>query len=127
MLKRFTIWLLIFAVSAANFSMAFVYAGFKVNQSYISKTLCINRFRPAMHCDGKCYFMRKLKQAEENEKKQTERDGSVRLEISFCQEPFNFVFIQPQILKGERSSFVNYTYTCINRYKDAIFKPPPSA
>ena len=125
MLKRLTTWLLIFAVFAANFSTAFIYFGLKINQSYIAQNLCINRSRPGLHCNGHCYFMRKIKQAEENEKKQAERDGSVRLEVSFCQEPFRITFTAPPIIAVNTGSFADYTCAYSSRYKNAIFKPPP--
>ncbi|HVW95966.1 MAG TPA: hypothetical protein VHA56_08360 [Mucilaginibacter sp.] len=64
MLKQFTAWLLIFSVLTVNYSRLFVYAGFKLNQSYITAKLCENRDKPFLHCNGKCYLMKKIKQAE---------------------------------------------------------------
>ncbi|WP_183867647.1 hypothetical protein [Pedobacter cryoconitis] len=64
----------------SNFSRLFIYAGFELNQKYIASTLCENRDKPEIHCNGKCYLMKKLKQAEEKEKKQEQdsyRKGSV--------------------------------------------------
>ncbi len=70
MLHRFIAISLLFALIGSNFSRFFIYAGFEVNQKYISEKLCENRDRPWMHCNGKCFLMKKLKQAEEKEKKQ---------------------------------------------------------
>jgi hypothetical protein len=67
MLKQLTAWLLIFSVFTVNYSRLFVYAGFKLNQNYIASKLCENRNRPWMHCNGKCYLMRKIKQAEDKQ------------------------------------------------------------
>src|SRR5882757_3823613 len=67
MLKRLTAWLLIFSVLTVNYSRLFVYAGFKLNQSYIAANLCENRNQPQLHCNGRCYLMKKLKQAEEKQ------------------------------------------------------------
>ncbi|HZX59358.1 MAG TPA: hypothetical protein VFE54_11555, partial [Mucilaginibacter sp.] len=72
--KQITAWLLIFSVLTVNYSRLFVYAGFKLNRSYIAANLCENRNKPLMHCNGKCYLMKKLKQAEEKEKS-TEREN----------------------------------------------------
>lgn len=66
-IRRITILLLIVAVLSANFAQLFVFAGFSANQKYIATTLCENRARPWLHCDGKCYLMKKIKQAEEKE------------------------------------------------------------
>ena len=50
-----------------------VYAAFEVNQNYIATTLCENKARPWMHCNGQCYLMKKIKATEEKEKKQEEQ------------------------------------------------------
>jgi hypothetical protein len=67
MLKQLTAWLLIFSVLTVNYSRLFVYAGFKLNQSYITAKLCENRDKPFLHCNGKCYLMKKIKQAEDKQ------------------------------------------------------------
>jgi hypothetical protein len=67
MLKRLTAWLLIFSVLTVNYSRLFVYAGFKLNQSYITAKLCENRNKPFLHCNGKCYLMKKIRQAEDKQ------------------------------------------------------------
>lgn len=40
-----------------------------INQDYIAEYLCINKDKPEMHCDGKCYLMQMLEE-QSNEKKQ---------------------------------------------------------
>ena len=124
MLKRLTIWLMIFAVFVANFSIAFVYVGFKLNQQYIVQNLCINRFKPSLHCNGKCYFMRKLKQAEDNEKKRAARGSLNRVEISFFQDPFSISFIEPSIIDKAAINIQTFAYAYRSQYLDTIFRPP---
>ena len=67
MLQRITAYLLIFSLVTVNFSHLFIYAGFEMNRNYIATKLCENRDKPWMHCDGKCYFMKKIKQAEDKQ------------------------------------------------------------
>jgi hypothetical protein len=67
MLHRLTAYLLIVSLVSANFSRFFVYAGFELNKDYIATKLCENRNKPQLHCNGKCYFMKKIKQAEEKQ------------------------------------------------------------
>jgi len=126
MLKRLTVWLLIFAVFAANFSAAFVYVGFKANESYIAKTLCINRFNPGLHCNGRCYFMQKIKQAEENEKKQGAKGHSSRVEISFFQQPFSISFLEPALSGEDKPNFSSLDYLYTSHYLNSVFRPPKS-
>ena len=68
MLRRAVSLFLLLAVVSANFGRLFVYAGFGMNQKYIASNLCENRDKPWMHCNGHCYLMKKMKQAEEKEK-----------------------------------------------------------
>jgi len=74
MLKRWLALFLIVALIGANFQRFFVYAGFEANRSYIAQVLCENKARPFLHCNGRCYLMKKMKQAEEKEKNQ-EKEG----------------------------------------------------
>lgn len=67
MLKQLTAWLLIFSVLTVNYSRLFVYAGFKLNQSYITAKLCENRDKPFLHCNGRCYLIKKIRQAEDKQ------------------------------------------------------------
>eukprot|EP01037_Dinobryon_pediforme_P014796 gene14796-14928_t len=124
MFKRFIIWLLIFAVFAANFSTALVYVEFKINQTYISNHLCINRNKPWMHCNGHCYFMLKIKQAEEHDRKQNAKDTLAKMEVSFCQEPFRIAFIEPISLASKKSIFLHNGFQYGSSFIENIFKPP---
>lgn len=127
MLKRLTAILLLATMISSNCSLFFVYAGFEINQKYIAENLCINRDKPWLHCNGKCYFMRKVKQAEENEKKQEAKDNLSRLEVSFFQEPFKIAFIEPVILETTQSTFPHYTFQYSSSYIETIFRPPKQA
>lgn len=124
MSKRFTAILLLLALINCGFSRFAVFAGFELNQKFIAENLCVNKARPWMHCNGKCYFMKKIKQAEENEKKQAERDGLSRLEVSFFSEPFTIAFLEPVAIEKTSSEFTTYTYQYFSRYIDTIFRPP---
>jgi len=64
---KITAVLLIIAIVSSSFSRFFIYAGFELNKNYIATKLCENRNRPWMHCNGKCYLMKKIRQAEEKQ------------------------------------------------------------
>lgn len=83
MLRRLISLFLLLAVMSANFSRLFVYAGFGLNQKYIASTLCENRSRPWLHCNGKCYLMKKVKQAEEREKSEERQTQKSLFQDSF--------------------------------------------
>jgi hypothetical protein len=88
MVRRFIAYLLIVALVSVNFSRLFIYAGFELNRNYIATKLCENRDKPWLHCNGKCYFMKKIRQAQEKEKSD-ERQSQKNLfqEAFFAQKP----------------------------------------
>ena len=83
MLRRVISLFLLLAVISANFSRLYVFAGFGLNQKYIAANLCENRSRPWLHCDGKCYLMKKVKQAEEKEKNEERQTQKSLFQESF--------------------------------------------
>ena len=58
-------YILLVAIMLPTLSPWGTIAYFKLNREYIAKVLCENRKRPELHCDGKCYLAKKLKQQQE--------------------------------------------------------------
>lgn len=68
-MKAFFSYLLILLVLLQTFSREVLVVDFTLNQATITARFCVNKARPQLHCDGKCYFAKKLKQQEERESK----------------------------------------------------------
>ncbi len=68
-MKAFFSYLLILLVLLQTFSREVLVTDFTLNRATITARFCINKARPQLHCDGKCYFAKKLKQQEERENK----------------------------------------------------------
>ncbi|MBN8588883.1 MAG: hypothetical protein J0L94_11255 [Rhodothermia bacterium] len=49
-------------------------------QDYIRKVLCINRNKPGMQCNGKCYLRLRLQKTDQDQQKQQEK-GSVEQQL----------------------------------------------
>ncbi len=124
MLKRVTATCLLIAVISSNYSLLLVYAGFALNKKYVADNLCINRSRPLLNCNGKCYFMKKVKQAQENEKNQESHDNLNRLNLSYFQEPFRLTLVEPAITDLSLPSSFSYSYQYSNSYLTTVFRPP---
>src|ERR1700744_4970155 len=84
--------LLIVAVISSSFSRVLMYAGFEMNQKYIAQNLCINKDRPWLHCNGHCYFMKKIQQAEEKEKSDNSQSQKNRLQETDVETIAKFYF-----------------------------------
>jgi len=124
MVRRVFIFFLMLSTLSANFSRLAISVGFDLNRKYIADHLCENRNRPWMHCDGKCYFMRKIRQAEENEKKQGTKDNFDRLEVTFFQTVHEFEFQNPAYAIQVQFNVTDYRYWYSNPIVKGIFKPP---
>ena len=85
MKHKITAVLLIIAIVGCSFSRFFIYAGFELNKNYIAAKLCENRNRPWLHCNGKCYLLKKLKQAEEKQNASERESQKNLVQESFCE------------------------------------------
>lgn len=47
-----------------SFGRELLVLNFAVNQAAITAKYCVNKARPRLHCDGKCYLARQLRRAE---------------------------------------------------------------
>ena len=98
-------WIAILILSSIllqTFSRAGIYISFKVNQNYIARVLCVNKDKPKLNCNGKCFLAKKLKQAEQQEQQKVLLKT---LEVNLCyQDWYAFDFqrassvVVPQIL-----------------------------
>ncbi len=104
-----------------SFSKVGVYLSFRVNQTYIAKTLCINKAKPELRCNGKCYLAKKLKQAEEQEQKQN-ASKLPQLVLGFHPLP-TFCFLRTsQLINPSLASF--YLPSLVQTFPMGIFHPP---
>jgi hypothetical protein len=89
--------ILILLVMSQTFNHWFMVMGFRLNQDYIAKNICENRFRPKMNCNGNCVLMKKLRQ---QEKEEQNSPVTVKLELS-------------TIIISSRSFFANTDFTSV--------------
>jgi len=124
MFKKLVSILLLLALIGSNFSRYFVFASFQINKQYIVEKLCENRKRPQLQCNGNCYLMKKLKQAEESEKKQAEKNELNNIEICLLQQTFDLPSASPLIdtKLSKLSSLCPFIY--VSHHIDSIFRPP---
>ncbi len=93
-MRIISVVILFACMMAATFSDSFMIASFKFNQQYISKTLCINKDKPAMHCNGNCYLNRQLEKTEKSASPINTKSNQ-RFQIQFCNtitEPVHTIY-----------------------------------
>lgn len=102
-----------------------LYLDFEVRRDYIIANLCVNRNRPQLHCDGKCYLAKKLAALEEQEKKQAEKDYMTKL-LFQPMELKSYELDMPSAQLRE-SNLVSYNFSLqgkISKLSPDIFHPP---
>lgn len=98
---------------------------YAVNYEYISKVLCENKEKPAMHCNGKCHLMKELAKASETEKPiSSDKKAPVNtLNDLFVEELHAFDWgIFDAYTKPSLNTFDANLYAHLNAH--AIFHPP---
>ncbi len=68
-MKAFFAYFCISLVLLQSFSREVLLVDFTLNQTVITARYCVNKARPLLHCDGKCYFAKKARQQEERQNK----------------------------------------------------------
>ncbi|MCO5935808.1 hypothetical protein NAF17_09655 [Mucilaginibacter sp. RB4R14] len=123
MLHRLTAYLLIVSLVSANFSRFFIYAGFELNRNYIATKLCENRNKPQLHCNGMCYLMKKVKQAEEKQNTEDRQAQKNLFQEATYNQPAQVKFY-PVLLSVTKVP--NYRFQ-LPQQSANIFQPPQLA
>jgi len=123
MKNRLIAIILLLALVGANLSGFFIYAEFKVNQKYIAAMLCENRDKPQLHCNGKCYLMKKLKDAEEKEKKQEQANLKKGTQDVFIVTTPLVVLFDEVKVKKEKPARHSFQLPLVS---SEILHPPPA-
>jgi len=122
-MKWVVIPILLFLILTQVFGKWIVVAEFNIYRNYIAKNLCENRYRPMLHCNGKCVLMKKMA-AEEN---QSSLPGNVKLNV----ETFLFVDTHVEYL-GKNFPIFSKRFAPLKFYYHsqpflpAVFHPPLS-
>lgn len=122
MKKVFAILFLIVFSFQAFYSSALT-VWFYSNQSKITELFCVNKAKPEMKCNGKCYLSKKLKESNSDA---TEQPSALKqlVEISLCVvATFNYNF---KIESYKQTLNPYYFNVYFFRHETSIFHPPLS-
>lgn len=102
-----------------------LYLDFEIRRDYIVANLCVNRDKPMMHCNGKCYLAKRIAEAKEKDAKQAEHDYLSHL-IYQVMDSREVVYAAAPVTFEIRTSLpyqYNSPFTARNLIAD-IFHPP---
>ncbi len=109
--------------------MPLIYLDFELRRDYIVKNFCINKNRPQLNCDGKCYLAKRIAAAQEKEQQEAERNFVYQLCETIAEpiRPFLSFFCEPP---GEVNEHISFSYASgLNGTLliSGIFHPPLEA
>ncbi|WP_420570756.1 hypothetical protein [Kordia sp.] len=96
-------------------------ANYLINQDYIAEFLCINKDKPELECNGKCYLAKQLKETSEEKEKnlppiamEEYPIGIIDLTVFLSEKPYiEFLHCNSHYLN-------NYKFSYLSR----VFHPP---
>lgn len=65
-----------------------IYFNWKINQELITQKYCVNKDKPMLHCDGKCYLMKKMNQLDLEEKQERQKFPFPTQKLKQVETPF---------------------------------------
>lgn len=120
MKQKITAVLLIIAIVSGSFSRFFIYTGFKMNRKYIATRLCENRNKPWLHCNGKCYLIKKIRQAEEKQNNAERESQKNLVQECYCENRTQLRFYTHLIMELK----IPNNLIELPQGHDVIFRPP---
>lgn len=118
------IWLI--TTILPTFSQWGTIAYYKVNKEYITRVLCQNRDKPKLHCNGKCYLAKKLKEQQQKQDQQTSDRVESIPTLQLFASPLAFFEFPAEHLPV--SSIDNFSYKLASYQAPlSILVPPPCA
>ncbi|MDO7877397.1 hypothetical protein Q5H93_21835 [Hymenobacter sp. ASUV-10] len=64
-----------------SFGRELLVVDYALNKARITRLYCVNKARPRLHCNGRCYLAQKLRKAAETEKKAPAGPEKVKYEV----------------------------------------------
>lgn len=123
LLRRLNISLLIVLCCVVILQPLYPVIVYQTNFNFIAKHLCINRDKPWMHCDGKCYLKKEFNNIFNDQQKHPEHLSLYNFKFSDFTDQLN-IFSPP----APAAIKINYPKIDYNDYHfnflQSIFRPP---
>ncbi|MBL3656011.1 hypothetical protein [Fulvivirga sediminis] len=107
------------------FQAPIVYVAFKVQQDYIAKNLCENRFKKITVCRGSCVLQEDLEAIMDlGSDKKTEHSASIKLENSPYCILDHLISNQQSLFELSTVKYAHYREKLVSNYISDFFIPP---
>ena len=102
-----------------------IVANWWLNRDYVARVLCINRDKPALHCNGKCHLAKQLRAADAAEQQQPWGGKQAFQEITlFCAPVVPLRVLPPPTFGGAASTYATLRVPAYNWDRPGPDHPP---
>ena len=124
-MKRLLAYFLTVLLLLQSFGRELLVLNFAVNQNAIAQQYCVNKARPSLRCNGKCFLAKQLRRAENGPAKSPTNDlAKVKFEVV---APTGSLGLRPPVWVG-RASNLRFAPLAAQFYRAAalrgVFHPP---
>lgn len=121
-MRRFLAVILSLSVLLQTFYAAGIVTFYYTNKGYVAATLCENKDKPQMHCQGKCFLKKELKHAEGESGKSKKIGEQQELILAMPVYQKALPFMLPSFTEKPETMFRESHYRHI--WLDETFHPP---
>ncbi|MFN8349756.1 MAG: hypothetical protein U0X91_32450 [Spirosomataceae bacterium] len=124
--RRAIAYFLLTLISFKLLVVPFVYLDFQLRKEFIIKNLCENRFKPQLHCDGKCYLAKQLHKVAEGharDEAQKQDDAFKKMTMEVFDEPV-LAILTVKVPYAERSENAQHQPDPTADFTSSLLRPP---
>jgi hypothetical protein len=123
--KQIALIFLSLAMVVKSFVVPFICLDYELRKEFIIKNYCVNKNKPELHCDGKCFLAKKIQAQSEKEEQNALQNFIYKLlEINTCESQNDFSFDNVIQIKGYSARNYLYKLKFTTESLSAVFHPP---
>lgn len=123
--RQITLLVLSLSLVVKSFVVPFICLDYELRKDFIIKNYCVNKNRPELHCDGKCFLAKKIKAQTDKEEQAALQNFIYKLlEINSFEGQSTFDFAN--VVEIKDFSVRNYILSEMTTldFTSSIFHPP---
>lgn len=120
-MKKLVAIVALLGILLQTFSQVVTVADYYAHKDYIAKTLCENRDKPMMHCDGKCCLKKKLAKQGKEQAPSPTNNKSEQVVLFFADNRYE---VYPVTILSEANHYFNRNDLRTCAFHGSVFHPP---
>ena len=120
-MKKLVAIVALLGILLQTFSQVVTVADYYAHKDNIAKTLCENRDKPMMHCDGKCCLKKKLAKQGKEQAPSPTNNKSEQVVLFFADNRYE---VYPVTILSEANHYFNRNDLRTCAFHGSVFHPP---